>query len=51
MNVLGFFTVIVLLFVIYNFLKMVYDMTDRKFREGYKNNKLNPFDEINNIYN
>ena len=35
MNAFGVFTVIVLLFVIYKFLKMVYEMAERKVREGY----------------
>lgn len=36
MNAFGVFSVIVLLFVIYNFLRMVYNMADRKYREGYR---------------
>jgi|DEB0MinimDraft_4_1074332.scaffolds.fasta_scaffold494285_1 hypothetical protein len=35
MNPIGLFTVIVLLFVIYKFLKMVYEMGVRRVREGY----------------
>jgi hypothetical protein len=35
MNPIGVFTVIVLLFVIYNFLKMVYEMGVHRVREGY----------------
>ena len=36
MNPIGVFKVIVLLFVIYNFLKMVYDMGVRRVREAYR---------------
>ena len=50
MNAFGVFTVIVLLFVIYKFLKMIYEMTERKVREGYKSNNVKNTDDINLYY-
>ena len=42
MNVFGVLSVIVLLFVTYKFLSMVYNMADRRYREGYKNCAMEP---------
>ena len=37
MNAFTIFSVIVLLFVGYHFLKMIYNFADRKYREGFGN--------------
>ena len=50
MNAFGVFTVIVLLFVIYKFLSMVYDMADRKYREGYENTTAHTEDTASHSY-
>lgn len=38
MNAFGVFSVIVILFVTYQFLRIVYNMADKKYREGYTSN-------------
>ena len=35
MNAFGVFSVIVILFVTYQLLRVVYNMADKKYREGY----------------
>lgn len=51
MNPIGVFTVIVLLFVIYKFLKMVYEMGVRRVREGYQTDAMRKMTDGVDIYN